>query len=92
MRRDQSAEFVDLLVVQAAGRLVEQQELRLGRKRAAEFDALLGAERQAADQRFGDFGEVEIVHDLVDLGVNGRFLTARPWQVQAVEMMSPLVR
>ena len=38
---DQLAEHVDLLVVEAAGRLVEQQQLRLGRERARELDALL---------------------------------------------------
>ena len=39
------------LVVEAAGRLVEQQELRLRRERARELDALLDAERQIGDAR-----------------------------------------
>lgn len=38
---DQVAENVDFLVIEAAGGLVEQQDLRLGGQRARQFDALL---------------------------------------------------
>ena len=47
---DQLAEPVDLVVIEAAGRLVEQQQLRLGGERARELDALLRAERQVGDR------------------------------------------
>ena len=63
---DQVAEHVDLLMVEAAGGLVEQQELRLGGQRARQLDALLGAERQAGNHGMGDVFEVEIAEDLVD--------------------------
>ena len=63
---DQVAEHVDFLVVEAAGGLVEQQDLRIGGERARQFDALLGAERQAGDRGMGDVVEVEIADDLVD--------------------------
>ena len=46
MRRSRSHQRVDLLVVQPAGRLVEQQQLRLAGQRARQLDALLRAERQ----------------------------------------------
>ena len=43
---DEGAELGDLLVVQPAGRLVEQQEPRLRDKRARELDPLLDPVRQ----------------------------------------------
>ena len=43
---DQRAELADLAVVEPAGRLVEQQQLRPTGKRARQFDPLAGAERQ----------------------------------------------
>ena len=43
---DQGAELADLLVVEPAGRLVEQQQLRLRGEGAGQFDPLAGAERQ----------------------------------------------
>jgi len=63
---DQIAERMDLLVVEAAGRLVEQQDLRIGRERARQFDALLGAERQAGNRDVGDVIKLEIVQDFVE--------------------------
>ena len=63
---DQVAEHVDFLVVEAAGGLVEQQDLRLGRQRARQLDALLGAERQPGHHGVRDVLEIEIVEDLVD--------------------------
>ena len=50
---DQVAEHMDFLVVEAAGRLVEQQDLGLGRQRARQLDALLGAERQSGHRDDG---------------------------------------
>ena len=46
-RLDLAAQAIDLLVIEAAGRLVEQQQLRLAGQRARQFDALLRAERQS---------------------------------------------
>src|SRR5665647_909382 len=51
---DQVAKHMDLFVVEAAGGLVEQQDLRIGGERAGQFDALLGAERQAGNRDMGD--------------------------------------
>ncbi len=58
MRRISVAELVDLVVVEAAGRLVEQQQLGLGGERARQLDALLRAERQAGDGQVRDRAEL----------------------------------
>ena len=50
-RLDLAAQAIDFLVIEAAGRLVEQQQPRLARQRARQFDALLGSERQFARRR-----------------------------------------
>ena len=44
---DQGAEFADLAMRQPAGRLVEQQQFRVGGQRPRQLDPLAGAERQA---------------------------------------------
>ena len=62
--RDERAELRDLLVVEAAGRLVEQQEPRLGRERARELDALQRPERQSGDRPARDIGDADVVEDL----------------------------
>ena len=59
-----SRELADLLVVQPAGRLVEQQEARLRDERARELDALQRPERQAAGEPVGDVGELDVVERL----------------------------
>jgi hypothetical protein len=64
---DQIAEYVDFLVVEAAGGLVEQQDLRVGGERARQLDAFLGAERQPGHRDMGDVVEVEIADDLMDV-------------------------
>ena len=51
---DQVAEDVDFLMVEAAGRFVEQQYLGLRGQRARQLDALLGAERQAGNDGVRD--------------------------------------
>jgi hypothetical protein len=81
---DQVAEHVDFLVIEAAGGLVEQQDLRLGRQRARQLDALLGTERQAGHHGVGDAVEVEIADDLVDLLVEFGFAAADPAEIQRV--------
>ena len=50
MRRISVPSALDLLVVQAARRLVEQQQLGLGGQGARQLDALLRAERQVGDR------------------------------------------
>ena len=61
---DQLAEPVDFVVVEAAGRLVEQQELRPRRQRARKLDALLQAERKVGDAAMRDVGEIEELDQL----------------------------
>src|SRR5881394_3503014 len=58
-RTNQRADRADLLMVQAARRLIEQEQLRLGGERPCELDALLRAERQRGDRRFGEALELE---------------------------------
>ena len=61
---DQLAEPVDLGVIEAAGRLVEQQQLRPRRERARKLDALLHAERQVGDAAVRHIGEIEKLDQL----------------------------
>ena len=56
---DQFAEPVDFGVIEAAGRLIEQQQFRPRRKRARKLDALLDAERQIGDAPVRHVGEIE---------------------------------
>ncbi len=81
---DQVAEHMDFLVVEAAGRLVEQQDLRFGGQRARQFDAFLGAERQAGNRDMGDVVKVEIADDFVDALVELGLAAADPGQLQGV--------
>ena len=81
---DQVAQHVDLLVVEAAGGLVQQQYLRFGGERARQFDALLGAERQAGNRGMGDVFEVEIAEDFVNAVVDRGLAAANPGQFQRV--------
>ncbi len=81
---DQVAQDVHFLVVEAAGRLVEQQDLGFRRQRAAEFDALLGPERKPRDLAIVDAMQIEIGQDLVDLRVERALLAAHPRQLQRV--------
>ncbi len=80
---DQVAEHVDFLVVEAAGGFVEQQDLRIGRQRARQFDALLRAERQAGNRDVRDVFEVEIGQDLVNVLVERRPRRGEPRAVAA---------
>ena len=50
---DEVAELLDLLVVEPAGRLVEQQERGLRHQRARDLDALLGSVRQRRGRHAG---------------------------------------
>ena len=62
---DEAAHVLLFLAVHAGHRLVEQQELRLHRERAAELDALLQAVGQGADGRLADMLDLEKVDDLL---------------------------
>ena len=84
MRLDQLAEPVDLGVIEAAGRLVEQQQLRPRRERARQLDALLQPERQVGDAAVRDIGEVEKLDQLPG-DVGERLLLApRPGKLQRI--------
>ena len=65
---DELAELADLVMVEAAGRLVEEEELRLAGERAGELDALLRAERQAGDRPARPPLEIEIGDELACAG------------------------
>ena len=64
---DEAAHVLLLLDVHAGHRLVEQQQRRLGGKRAPEFHALLQAIGQAPDRRLADMLDLEEVDDFLDL-------------------------
>ncbi len=81
---DQIAEHVDFLVIEAAGRLVEQQDLGVCGQSARQFDALLGAERQSRDHGVGDALEIEIAQDVVHLLVHVVLAAADPGKAQRV--------
>ena len=63
-RADRVAELSDLLVVQPAGGLVEQQESRLRDERSRELDSLERPEREAAGESVGAVGELDVVERL----------------------------
>ena len=64
---DQLAELVDLLVAEAAGRLVEHQQPRPLAERARDLDPLERAVGQPAGGPVGDVGEAEPLEHLVGL-------------------------
>ncbi len=81
---DQIAEHVDFFVVEAAGGLVKQQDLRFGSQRPRQLHAFLGAERQAGNRDMGDVVKVEIADDLMDALVEFGLAAADPGQFQRV--------
>src|SRR5207302_557126 len=62
---DERAEFADLFVVEPAGGLVEQQQLRLGDERPGELDALQRAERQTGGRPVRDVADADVLENLV---------------------------
>ena len=70
---DELAEVGDLLVVQPAGRLVQQKEARLRHERASELDALLDPVRQRRCREERPVAEADDVEDL-----EGFLLTCAP--------------
>ena len=81
---DQVAEHVDFFVVEAAGGLVEQQDLRIGGERARQLHAFLGAERQAGNRDVGDVFEIEIAEDFMNALVELGLAAADPGEFQRV--------
>ena len=68
---DEAAELLDLLVVEPARRLVEQQQLRLRHERAGELDPLQRPERQAGDRALdATCAEADVVERLERLGLD----------------------
>ena len=53
--------MIDLFAIEAGGRLVKQQQLRLGCERTRQFHALAVSERQVADHAVGDLLQVHKV-------------------------------
>ena len=58
--------LVDLLMRHAGGRLVEQDELGIGRQHEAEFDPLPLTMGELADQALGRAGQADPLQHLVD--------------------------
>ena len=65
---DEAAHVLLLLDIHSRHRLVEQQQLRLHRQRAAELDPLLQPVGQPADRRLADRLDLEKIDDPLDLG------------------------
>ena len=61
---DQRRELPDLLVVEPAGRLVEQEQPRPGRERAGQLDALLHAVRELARRPVRETGKTDVAEEL----------------------------
>ena len=77
----EAAHVLLFLDVHAGHGLVEQQQRRLGRERAREFDALLQAVRQPADRRLADVLDLQEVDDLLDLAPVLQLLASRATDV-----------
>ena len=59
--QDEVAELLDLLVVEAAGRLVEQEQARLRGERPRDLDPLLDPVRQRRGEVVGALPEADVV-------------------------------
>ena len=66
---DEDTELRDLLVIQPAGRLVEEEQPRLGDERAGQLDALLDAVRQRRSRKQRALAEPDDVEHLERLGL-----------------------
>jgi hypothetical protein len=73
---DQPAERADLVVVQAGGRLVEEQQLRIAGQRARQLDPLLQRKRQRSDRSLGKRIEADEAHQIAG-ALGGRSLLDR---------------
>ena len=68
---DHLAERADLLVVQPAGRLVEQEQARRRDERAGELDPLQRPEREPRGGPAGDVRDADVLDHLVRAGAGG---------------------
>src|SRR5262249_4585542 len=81
---DQAAKTLDLVVIETAGRLIQQQQLRPGRKRAVKLDPFLQAERQLIDRLRGNLTQVEIVDELARVMGEGRVAANRAGEAKGI--------
>ena len=79
---DERAELVDLFVIQAAGRLVEQEQPRAGCERAGELDLLLRPERQRAGRAPRDGAEADVLEQVGRRPVSRPRVRSEPHVVQ----------
>ena len=78
------AQFLHLVMVQAAGRFVEKKEARLGSHRTSEFHPLLSAERQIGDSAVSNGLQPERLNQAS--GDRVRFILGPPraWKLECV--------
>ena len=89
-RQDQRAQLLDLVVVEPARRLVEQQQLRLAGKRARELDALLVPNGKSVDRRVGDRVEIEQLDQFVDARAERALPRAAPAGRRSASAIKPV--
>ena len=77
---EQLAEFVDFVVIEAAGGLIEQQQLRPRGQRPRQLDAFLRPERQIGDAAVRHLAQFKIVDDIPSFRGQRAFLTPDPRQ------------
>ena len=84
-RPNQRSDGAHFLMVQAARRLIEQQQLRIGGERARELDALLRAERKRGDIRFAGTSLLRLArHEVVSLGIARTFQNVALFRTMSV--------
>ena len=81
---DLAFQRVDLVVVEAGGGFVEQQQLGFGGEGAGKLNALADGEGQAGGDAVGEVAEVHEVDQFQRLGARGGFLAADVGQAQRV--------
>src|SRR5262249_60211936 len=82
---DLLAQLLDLLVVEAAGRFVEEQQSGLGRERARQLHPFLDGVGERADRRGGDRGQVEQLDQLRRLPAEASLLAAYRREAERVD-------
>ena len=81
---DERAERADLLVIEPARGLIEEQELRTAGQRPRELDALERGERQAGGGMVRDRAEIEELQELLGIGPAPGFFPRDPAELQRV--------
>ena len=85
-------ELLALLRVHAGGRLVEQEQLGLGRQRAGDLEAALVAVGQVLGELVGLVRQTDEVQPLAGLVLGVRFSSALNFGVRNTAPMGPAVR